>query len=253
LSSARLARAHAPATTRTAPPVAPQALDTLRQVATPEGIELTLRLAGPIPRALAWSLDFLLRLGALVAIAIVASPLHRFGTAILLISWFALEWLFPAWCEVYWRGATPGKRAMGLAVVHDDGRPVRWPAALTRNLLRFVDFLPMLYGFGLVAMLLGHDFKRLGDLAAGTVVVHRDRAEVVRAIPAAEPIAPRQPLWPTEQRAILEFAERLPSLTPDRADELAAIPRTLVGDARDPVKALAGIANHLSGKRESPE
>lgn len=165
-------------------------LDTVSHVATPEGIELTLRLAGPVPRALAWAIDCLLRLAILAAISIVAGPLGGMGLALFLLSWFTLEWILPAWCEVHQAGATPGKKALRLAVVHDDGRPVAWPAALTRNLMRVVDFLPFLYGFGLVAMLLGRDFKRLEDLAAGTVVVYCDKPVGARLVPSAIPQPP---------------------------------------------------------------
>ena len=139
-------------------------LDTGRRVATPEGIELSLRLAGPVARALAWTLDLMIRLAILFAAALSLSQLGNFGAGLFFLGWFLLEWLFPAACEVYWRGATPGKKLFGLMVLHDDGTPVRWPAALTRNLLRAIDFLPMLYATGLVAMLMNRDFKRLGDL-----------------------------------------------------------------------------------------
>src|SRR5262249_11922386 len=145
-------------------------LDTTRRVATPEGIELTLRLAGPVPRAIAWAIDLAIRIGLLFVVMMAASPLGRAGVGVLLIAAFFVEWLLRAGFETTRNGQPPGKRVMGLAVLNDDGTPVRWPGALTRNLLRAVDFLPILYGIGLVAMLLNRDFKRLGDLAAGTVV-----------------------------------------------------------------------------------
>src|SRR5882762_8279470 len=126
-------------------------LDTTRRVATPEGIELTLRLAGPVPRALAWAIDFLLRVAIVLAVLMISSPLGAAGGGIALIAAFFVEWLLPAWFEAMWNGQTPGKRAFGIAVLNDDGTPLRWPAALTRNLLRAVDFLPLLYGIGLVA------------------------------------------------------------------------------------------------------
>ena len=170
-------RATATSSTRSsAGPSAPQRrlLDTSRSIGTPEGIELTLRLAGPVPRALAWLIDFAIRVGALIVFAMVIGPFGNLGQAAFLLAWFLLEWLFPAWCEVQWNGQTPGKKALGIAVLNDDGTPVRWPAALARNLLRAVDFLPFFYGFGLAAMLINRDFKRLGDLAANTLVAYRD-------------------------------------------------------------------------------
>ena len=106
-------------------------------------------------------------------VSMLASQLGRAGWGVMLLTAFFVEWMLPAWFEAVWGGQTPGKRLFGLAVLNDDGTPVRWPGALTRNLLRAVDFLPLLYGIGLVTMLINRDFKRLGDLAAGTVVVYQ--------------------------------------------------------------------------------
>jgi uncharacterized RDD family membrane protein YckC len=224
-------------------------LDTARRVATPEGIELTLRLAGPVPRAYAWVLDLLMRLAALWILALAVTPFAKLGTAVFLLAYFFLEWLFPAWCEVRWGGATPGKKALGLVVLHDDGTPVAWPAALTRNLLRFVDFLPAFYGVGLVATVVNRDFKRLGDLAAGTVVVYRERAAKGFAVAPAAPLAPAVGLSAAEQRAILDFAERAPTLTDERQAELAALAGPLVGGGTNAAERLLRIANHLLGRR----
>jgi len=226
-------------------------LDTGRRIATPEGIELSLRLAGPVPRALAWALDLAIRLAVLLVGSMVLSQLGNFGVGAFLLGWFLLEWLFPAWCEVSWGGATPGKKALGLVVLHDDGTPVRWPAAVARNLLRAIDFLPFAYGFGLVAMLASRDFKRLGDLVAGTVVVYREEKVRGFKIPPAPALAPPAPLTLAEQRAVLDFAERSPGLTEERAAELAELARPLVGTLQGPAatERLVRIANHLVGRR----
>ena len=224
-------------------------LDTARRIATPEGIELTLRLAGPIPRALAWGIDLLIRGVILAIIGYTAALLKQSGTAIILLSAFLIEWLYPAWFEAT-RGATPGKRSMGLVVLNDDGTPVRWPAAMTRNLLRAADFLPTMYLAGFIAMVMNRDFKRLGDLAANTLVVYREQKLIPLAIPEADPRAPGFALSISEQRAILDFAARSPGLTPERAEELAEIPQSLTAGA-PPGKAaerLIGIANHLVGR-----
>jgi uncharacterized RDD family membrane protein YckC len=226
-------------------------LDTTRRVATPEGIELTLRLAGPVPRALAWSVDFLLRAAVVLVVSLIASRFGRAGTGVVLITAFFVEWLLPAWFEAMWSGQTPGKRMFRLAVLNDDGTPVRWPGALTRNLLRAADFLPFLYGVGLITMLMNRDFKRLGDLAAGTVVVYQaEKAETTRAIPPAPPQPPPVSLSPEEQRAVLELAERSATFTRERFEELAELPTPLVGRAvRDAAAArMLSIANYLAGK-----
>jgi uncharacterized RDD family membrane protein YckC len=225
-------------------------LDTARRISTPEGIELTLRLAGPVPRALAWGIDLLIRGVILAIIAFTASALKQAGVAIILLSAFLIEWLYPAWFEAT-RGATPGKRTMGLMVLNDDGTPVRWPAAMTRNLLRAADFLPAMYLAGFVSMVISRDFKRLGDLAANTLVVYREQKLPALAIPEAEPRAPGFALSITEQRAILDFAARSSGLTPERAEELAAIPQSLTAGAPAGKAAsrLLGIANFLVGRK----
>jgi len=227
-------------------------LDTTRRVATPEGIELTLRLAGPVPRALAWSVDLAIRVGIVLGVMMLAAQLGRAGWGVVLLAAFFVEWLLPAWFEAQWGGQTPGKRLFGLAVLNDDGTPLRWPGALTRNLLRAVDFLPFLYAFGLIAMLLNRDFKRLGDLAAGTVVVYQSSwGEVSRKIPEAAPIPPPVALDLDEQRAVLELAERSASLTRERVEELASLPTPLVGrlEGERAAARLLGMANYLAGRQ----
>jgi uncharacterized RDD family membrane protein YckC len=227
-------------------------LDTTRRVATPEGIELTLRLAGPVPRALAWSVDLALRAAIVLVVLTLASQLGRAGWGIVLLAAFFVEWLLPAWFEAQMCGQTPGKRLFGIAVLNDDGTPLRWPGALTRNLLRAVDFLPLMYGFGLVCMLLNRDFKRLGDLAAGTVVVYQSAAvDSSRKIPQAPPVAPPVDLDLDEQRAVLELAERSAGLTRERVEELSALPKPLVGglDGERAAARLIGMANHLAGRQ----
>jgi uncharacterized RDD family membrane protein YckC len=227
-------------------------LDTTRRVATPEGIELTLRLAGPVPRALAWAIDLGIRLAIVMAVMTVAAPFGRAGWGVVLLLAFVVEWLLPAWFEAQMAGQTPGKRLFGIAVLNDDGTPLRWPGALTRNLLRAADFLPLLYGVGLVTMLINRDFKRLGDLAAGTVVVyHSKEAEPVRKIPEAAPLPPAVDLDLEEQRAVLELAERSSSLTRERFEELAELPRPLVGNlhAERAAARLLGVANYLAGRQ----
>jgi len=226
-------------------------LDTAREVPAPEGIEIALYPAGPFARASAWLIDLVLRFGVLLLLMFSIAVLGRFGWAVILLAWFFLEWIFPAWCEVNWGGATPGKKALGLVVVHDDGTPVGWPAALTRNLVRFVDFLPVFYLFGLVSIAMSRDFKRLGDHAAGTLVVYRSPTGKARKIAQAPPEPPRKALTLQEQRTVLDYAERIEDLTPERAAELAEIAVPLVDAARGEaaVARLVGVANHLLGRQ----
>jgi uncharacterized RDD family membrane protein YckC len=219
-------------------------IDTLRRFETPEGVEIALRLAGPVPRAAAFAIDLLIRAG----VYLVLMPLGGFaglGVGLLLLALFLLEWLYPVFFELRW-GATPGKRAMGLSVVHADGTPVGPSASLLRNLLRAVDFLPMLYGVGLAAMLIDRDFRRLGDLAAGTLVIHREAAGSPPPLPPRQPLAPPRPLDLAAQQAILAFAERGAELSPARRAELAAMAGMTPPGDPDPAATLLGIANWIS-------
>lgn len=221
-------------------------LDTLHAFETPEGVELTLRVAGLLPRTLAWCIDALIRYSILVVLAMVLLPLSGLGMGAFLIMLFLIEWFYPVLFEVQ-RGATPGKKAMGLTVVHDNGTPIGWPASLIRNLLRAVDFFPILYGAGVVSMLLNRDFKRLGDLAAGSLVVYqeqpRQRQQAMTATPRPLPF----PLNVEEQRALLDFAERSSTIAPARVEELAE----LISDQKGPqaVDTVLGYAHWLASGR----
>ncbi|HEY4375036.1 MAG TPA: RDD family protein [Burkholderiales bacterium] len=218
-------------------------LDTLRHVPTPEGIELSLRLAGPVPRAYAFVVDLAIRFGILLALVQVLAFAGRTGFGLIAIVYFLLEWFYPVIFELAWSGATPGKRAFNLMVVNDNGTPVTIGASVTRNLLRAVDFLPAFWAFGLISMLFSRDFKRLGDLAAGTVVVYRDKVRNRGALPDVPPRAPAYPLSLAERRAVLNFAERHALLTEERADEVAAHAGPLVDKSPAPARVILGIAN----------
>ena len=90
---------------------------------------------------------------------------------------FLWWWGYFALFEAFWHGQTPGKRIMKLRVIKDSGRQITLFEGLARNLLRFVDFFPGIYLAGVITMLCNRKNKRLGDLAAGTLVVHELRAE----------------------------------------------------------------------------
>lgn len=225
-------------------------LDTYREIETPEGVELHLRAAGPVARALAYSIDLLLRGAVIFVLSIVLSVTGRFGMGMFMIVIFLMEWFYPVLFEVYRNGETPGKRLFGLRVVNDNGTPVGWGPSLVRNLLRAVDFMPSFYAFGLVSMLLNRDFKRLGDLAAGTIVVYQDRAMQKINIPDVPAMAPPLGLNLAEQRAVITFAERSQRLTDVRSEELADLLTPVTGvEGRAGIQRLYQMANWLVGKR----
>lgn len=225
-------------------------LDTLYTAETPEGIALSLRPAGVVPRVLAYMIDLCVRLGIYLGTTLLALPFGGMGQALLLVTYFLLEWFYPVVFELMRAGATPGKRMFGLQVVMDSGLPVTPAAAITRNLLRAADFFPALYGFGLVSMLLRRDFKRLGDLAAGTLVVYHDSVALHGELPAAPAMAPSRALAPREQASIVAWAGRASRLTPARLDELALLARSVTPDPQgDATQQLLGVAQWLVGHR----
>src|SRR4051812_50188043 len=116
-------------------------------------------------------------------------------------------------------GATPGQRVFALRVVMDNGLPVTAAAALTRNLLRVADFLPFGYGFAIVSMLLRRDCKRLGDLAAGTIVVHEpltpSRVSPRSVSPGGPPLPPSSP----DPAALIALSAPAPRLNSGRPRE----------------------------------
>lgn len=198
-------------------------LDTTLLAETPEGIDILLRPAGAVPRSLAYALDWFIRIIAFAIVAAVLGSVKGVGGGLMLIIYFGLEWIYPIVFELLPGSATPGKRALGLQVMMDTGLPVTPSAAVTRNLLRVADFMPMAFAFGLLAMLLRRDFKRLGDIVAGTLVVHAEQVRLAGALPEVEALAPRVPLTRAQQVAILHLAGRARRLTPERVDELAAL------------------------------
>lgn len=210
-----------------------------------------LRPAGAGPRVLAYLVDWLARMAAYAVTAMLLASLKGFGAGLAALLFFALEWFYPVLFELLPGSATPGKRALGLQVVMDDGLPVTVSASIVRNLLRAADFLPAFYFLGSLSMLLRPDFKRLGDLAAGTLVVHREVVRRHSALPPAPPHAPRQPLTRAQQVAVVRLAGRAARLTPARVDELAAHAEPVLPRRREasPGERLLSLAQWLAGQR----
>lgn len=224
-------------------------LDTAHAIETPEGIDLTLRPAGPLPRMLAYAIDLLIRWAVLAVVAALLGAAGEFGLGIILILYFLLEWFYPVYFEIFRHGMTPGKRSLELRVVNGDGTPVGWDASLVRNLLRAADFLPLFYAAGFISMAVDGRFRRLGDLAAGTLVVHN---QGVKAAARHEQRGARPsplPLTADEQRALLDFSESRGRLSPQRQAELANILAPLTGRGDEAgVAELMKIANGLAGR-----
>jgi uncharacterized RDD family membrane protein YckC len=223
-------------------------LDTRYQVETPEGIDLPLRPAGLMVRALAFAIDLGLRGLVLGVLFIALAMLGKLGAGLGSILLFGVSWWYMVLFEVLNQGRSPGKLWMGLQVVHDDGTPVGWSASLLRNLLRVVDLLPFGYFLGAISCLQHPHFKRLGDIAAGTLVIYREQAHTRPEPPEARPRRPAFALTLTEQQAILGFAERQGELSQARVNELAAIlAQPLQVQPAQAMTELNGIARGLLG------
>jgi uncharacterized RDD family membrane protein YckC len=143
---------------------------------TPEGISFALRLAGPVTRFLAWAID----LACVSAISMIMSyAILSLGVfvpdltaAMMMLTYFGISIGYGIIMEWYWRGQTIGKRILRLRVVDELGLRLQFSQVVVRNLLRFVDSLPLLYLVGGIACLVSRRTQRLGDYAANTVVVH---------------------------------------------------------------------------------
>lgn len=211
-------------------------------VDTPENVTFGYEVSGLGSRFLAALLDNLILFGILVAlflglIAFLASPagealdetLADWLVAIYLLVTFALFWGYYIFFELIWNGQSPGKRWMGLRVIRSDGMPISLVESIIRNLVRLVDFLPLYYGLGVVVMAANSQARRLGDLAAGTLVV-RERKDVTLSSLGrlAAPVAVGSPhliaalgdpaAWPLErltadeQHVVKAFLARRPDL-----------------------------------------
>lgn len=227
-----------------------KALDTIHQVETPEGIDLQTELAGPAPRVIAYGIDFSIRAIIAIIVAIISVAFGKAGTGILLIVMFMIEWFYPVLFEVLKNGQTPGKKAMGLRVVNDNLTPVGWGPSVTRNLLRTADFFPLLYLGGLVTCVLSPRFQRLGDMAAGTLVVHHRKALGRGELPKVQPVSPAMSLLVEDQVALVSYTQRHTQLTDARKQELAEIiPELSENRAVVEVSRLQGMGLWLLGNR----
>jgi len=206
-------------------------IDTTYSLETPEGIDLQISPAGPPARVIAYVIDCLIRWGLLAGMSMGLAYFGEMGAGIFLVLLFLLEWFYPVAFEVLAQGKTPGKNLIGLRVINDDGTPIGWDTSVVRNLLRAADFLPAFYVVGLISMLCEKDFKRLGDIAAGTLVIHEQEisnegpAQFVDGI-RTMPI----PLSEDEQRAILNYAERSALFSSGRMTELSDLLRPLTSE-----------------------
>jgi uncharacterized RDD family membrane protein YckC len=159
-------------------------------IQTPENVAFGYQVAGIGSRFLASLLDttivVFLQVVILIVLAVILRSVDGSAFADQISAWvyaiFGLVaaifyWGYYIFFEMLWNGQSPGKRWVGLRVIRADGTPITLSESLIRNLARLVDFLPAAYGIGIVTMFIDKQSRRLGDLAAGTLVV-QDRAPI---------------------------------------------------------------------------
>jgi len=241
-------------------------IDTLQAIELAEGVEVRLRIAGPLLRGMALGIDVAIQIAGLIVVGFIMS-LAGFAMGFLVAAgmmnlvWFFTWWWYPVFFEASRWGATPGKKMLGLRVVQTSGAPVTFAQSMLRNFLRFADGMPCFgglivgiptMGFGLATCLATKRFQRLGDLAAGTVVIY-DKLLPEPSVPAPPPMEAARPavaLRPEEVRAVVAFRERAGLWSEarraeiaDHADELAG------GTGQAGVSRMMAIAHWLQEKR----
>lgn len=220
------------------------AYDERLNIDTPENVTFGYEVAGIGSRFLATVFDTLLiiflqllvyttlllilsSISSVSAVLAGTSEAWLFGLLGLLA--FAFFWGYYVFFEILWNGQSPGKRLIRLRVIRQDGTPAGVSEAIIRNLIRFIDFLPATYGVGVITMFIDRQSRRLGDLAAGTLVVY-DQGEVtldsLQAAPRPEPTIPApagsetllaglplEQLTPQDYRLAREFLRREAGMT----------------------------------------
>lgn len=209
-------------------------LDTTVRLVTPERIVFLHTVAGPFRRFIAYFIDTSVKVGVIIAAAIFFALLSLGSPSSLgpiLVAWFFLDWGYGATLEALFNGRTLGKRVMGIRVVSDQGVPITGSQAVLRNLVGAVDgLIPFFYLTGLTAMMSNSKFQRLGDLAAGTMVVveeRRRRSGVLRIKdPSVDALLPWLPLrvavGPELARALSDYVERRDRFPTGLREEMAA-------------------------------
>jgi uncharacterized RDD family membrane protein YckC len=215
---------------------------------TPEQVSLEFVLASVGSRFLAFGLDTLFQAAGFLVVLLVAAGVSAVSVTVqlqsglwvlagILLTGFSIYYGYFAVFEAVWNGQTPGKRMVGLRVILATGRPITPYEAILRNLLRLVDQLPGMYAIGMLSILLTAKNQRLGDLAAGTVVVYElpierdDAVEAPRDRPGTRHGAAQ--LTDDDIALVEAFLRRRPDLDVDRragaARQIAVRIRTRLG------------------------
>ena len=222
-------------------------LDTTIEIVTHENVEFTFQVAGMFRRLPAFALDMVIVVGGLVLLGLLFLLIAFFLPSIFgiiggiyFIVLFLSIWFYGGLFETFWNGQTPGKRVLGLRVLTVDGQPINMFQAFLRNILRAADILPYFTMFGIIQVPCGmvglavsgvnRRFQRLGDLAAGTMVVLEDASwgqrDLIRfshpdVLKIADDISPAMKISPSCEKALSLYIQRRKSLTQRRREEIA--------------------------------
>lgn len=174
-------------------------------VITPENIPVTLELAGIGTRFGAFLFDILVQTFALLTIlllgTLLASVMGEVGlsnvmSALIVALVFVVFFGYYIFFEALWSGQTPGKRVFGLRTIRDGGFPVDFFSVAARNLVRIADFMPLFYTAGALSIFFNAEYKRFGDMVAGTVVVKEPEAFKLGFFTPAKPASGASPAAP---------------------------------------------------------
>jgi uncharacterized membrane protein SpoIIM required for sporulation/uncharacterized RDD family membrane protein YckC len=227
------------------------------------GVEVVLPIAGPGARSFAFLIDWFIRAILSVAWFVVSALLYnaRWSLAQPLVpdaAWFifvltptaAIFLLYHPVVEISMRGRTPGKRFAGVRIVTRTGGSPGVAALLTRNAFRIIDSFPLVYGVGLLVTMASREHIRIGDFAAGTVLVYEHRLAPLPDLRAARPPPTRAPQWVVRASQWTTATERARRLAESRADDLPAAAqladdyRLLAHDLAEARRVIPGTAAH---------
>jgi uncharacterized RDD family membrane protein YckC len=215
-------------------------------VLTPERVNLEYGIAGIGSRAGAAIVDTLIQLTVLMVVTIAlgaaaavagvggvaldADTLGIVAVALWVLAAFIVTSGYYMVFEIVWNGQTPGKRLLNVRVIRESGYPIRPVDSVIRNLVRLVDWLPFLYGFGALVMLFNKRSKRLGDFAAGTMVVREGAPRTLSTVAPMATVKEQQPAYAlssADATLVRDFLMRRSSMDPrvraDLARRLASV------------------------------
>jgi uncharacterized RDD family membrane protein YckC len=225
------------------------------RVVTPEAVAIELDIAGLGSRGIAMLIDGLIQiacLGALLAVIAAMHPGTAATVAILTVASFMLFFGYFFVFEGLWRGRTPGKAAQRLRAVRVDGHPMSGAQMFVRNIVRIVDFLPAYYAIGCVSIALTKRSQRLGDLAAGTLVIREPKPFTPRPvnIPPPPPVGLLGPVPRLDVSAMTEAHYQLVRSFFERRDAMDATARAhLAGQIASAIRPVVRTSDDMSNER----